>query len=515
MKFGFLKIESFRKGMILSSAFNFIAKLLLFFQSVVIAYYFGTQTKTDVFFYCYTTIALAAVFINNLDSSVLIPESMRLREQEGTESSISFLNFFIYGYFLFGAVLTIVLYAFPVDIFLLISNFDINKLQDNKNILLFSIPLFTLIIMVNLLVNILTSYRFFTMPMIIGVINSVMVILFLFVFHEVLDIWSALIGQIIAYCVSLVFLFYLVKKNLNWNFTFKKVPLRKKVFNNILFAQAGNITSVLSSYIPMYLLSSFNPGVITALTYGQKTAEVPNQLITMQSSSVLGIKFNELYAKKDYDALNAIFLHSSQFLLFILVPISALIFLYAEPIIVVLFQRGAFDDKSVALCSEFFKYFALILPMLAINTLIARLFMASQQILQSFGYQVLFNIFLIVAVSIGIKLIGVKGYLFALLCLHIFNVAFCYILLKVFFPKIAYYKTLGYFALNVAVNAVIFSLVYLINKASLVDNAFISMLIGGFIYMVLLLTVNKLANLSTEANQLLNRIAGYLRFNAN
>ncbi|MBK7649512.1 MAG: hypothetical protein IPJ20_00535 [Flammeovirgaceae bacterium] len=59
-----------------------------------------------------------------------------------------------------------------------------------------------------------------------------------------------------------------------------------------------NITSFFASYVPIYLLSGFNPGIITALIYGQKTAELPTQLITNQVTSVVGIKLNELFGKK-------------------------------------------------------------------------------------------------------------------------------------------------------------------------------------------------------------------------
>ena len=91
----FLKIESYQKGIAISSFFNIIAKIILFVNSIVIAYYFGTQTKTDIYFYVMSSIiGLIVTLISGLNLAVLLPESMRLREQESKEKSMQFLNFF-------------------------------------------------------------------------------------------------------------------------------------------------------------------------------------------------------------------------------------------------------------------------------------------------------------------------------------------------------------------------------------------------------------------------------------
>src|SRR5690606_15378594 len=115
MKFHFLKIESYRKGIVLSSALNFVSKLFIFFQGVAVAYYCGTHAKTDIYFYCYSTILMGGTFVNSLDASVLIPESMRLREQQGTDESMRFLNSLIYHYFIFGIVAILLFLLVSVD----------------------------------------------------------------------------------------------------------------------------------------------------------------------------------------------------------------------------------------------------------------------------------------------------------------------------------------------------------------------------------------------------------------
>src|SRR5256885_464037 len=94
----FIKAESYKKGIFLSTVFNIVNKGLVFCNSLIIAFFFGAQLKMDIYFYSYNTIVILSTFITSLNASVLIPESMRLRTRQGEEPAIQFLNFFLYLY---------------------------------------------------------------------------------------------------------------------------------------------------------------------------------------------------------------------------------------------------------------------------------------------------------------------------------------------------------------------------------------------------------------------------------
>jgi len=52
-----LKTESYKKGIVISTGLNVIVKAILFLNSIVIAYYFGTSIDTDLYFYIFSTIS--------------------------------------------------------------------------------------------------------------------------------------------------------------------------------------------------------------------------------------------------------------------------------------------------------------------------------------------------------------------------------------------------------------------------------------------------------------------------
>jgi peptidoglycan biosynthesis protein MviN/MurJ (putative lipid II flippase) len=482
---------------VLSTGFNFIAKLVTFVNSILIAYYFGTQTKTDIYFYAIATVGLFINFVTALDHSVLIPEAMRIREQESEKKSMQFLNFFLYTYLFMGLTVAAIIYINPVVIFTTVSNFDTVALQSNMLLLYLVIPLCILMLITNYLVDILISYKYFIMPMTAGLINSLFSIAFIALFHNQLDVMSIVIGLLLGYLLNITLLLLLLKRKLRWNFRFVKVSLAKKVVRNMIYAQLGNFATLASSYVPLYLFSGFNAGLITALNYGRTTSEMPNQLITTQFSSVSGIKFNELYARKEYEEFNKKFISSTNFLLFILMPITGIFFLYAEDIISILYMRGAFNLDSVQTTTSFFRYLSLLVPCMVINTMTARLFMATRKIRDSFWYNIVFHLVLIPLYFTLVSLFGIYGYVIAILSMYVINVFCCYFLCKYLF-KISFGDILLTFWKLVLINVMIVYVVWTLNHYFGNVTLVIRIGTGCCIYAFLIISINYLLNLNHD-----------------
>jgi putative peptidoglycan lipid II flippase len=317
---------------------------------------------------------------------------------------------------------------------------------------------------------------------------------------------------LIAYLFHLLFLIYLLISSLQWQFSLRFAPIGKITLNNIFFALAGNVTSSLSAYVPLFLLSGFSQGIITSLNYGQRVADLPNLLIIGQFSTVAAIKFNELYAHEDWDKMNEVFLSGLKFLTFILIPISFFISLYSNELISILFQRGAFNQDSVNIAGVFLRYLAFLLPLLAVNTMVARLFMASQKIMESVFYQILFNLVLICLIYVGIKLWGPIGFPLGLLALHVINIAVSYYLLKYFFSFIHYNVFLIYLMKVIIFNAPFFLALFYFKQMAHNLDLFLNIIFGSFIYMISIFLFNKYIGLNPEVSETLVKVYIKLKF---
>jgi putative peptidoglycan lipid II flippase len=503
-----LKVESYRKGIVLSTGFNILNKGLVFCNSLIVAYYFGTQLSTDIYFFVYGIIVLFNGFTVGLNSTVLIPESMRIRHHESRDEAMRFLNFFILLYFSISLLVILIFAISPVLVFSSISHFAKEGLQANAGTLYLALPLFIVMTLTTLLSDILASHKFFTMPMIAGMINGIFSIVFVIAFHRVLGVRSLLAGLLTSYIVNLLILFYIMSNRLHWKY-FNGLPrIDKRIWGNIGFAQAGNITTTLYSYAPMYLFSGVNIGTITALSFAQQIAGIPTNLFTNQVSAVTGIKFNELNTGGNLRKMNDVYLTTTNFLQFILMPMSVLLFLYSEDVVTVLFKRGAFNHQSVLQSALFLKYLGLLLPFLAINTMGARMLMATHRVKESFWFQIIVNVTLVILIFIGVRQFQIMGYLWAMLSIYLLSTVFQYFLFRSILPFVRYVEVLKSFfklaILNVCIGVLVYSITDIIFKHEMVPGFII--LFSGTLFIGILLILNNFLKINQELLNYTHRV---------
>lgn len=494
-----LKIESYRKGIVYSTLLNLLNKVVGFVNNLIVAYFFGTQLKSDVYFYSFATLTLIASFLTNINGIVIIPEAMRIRVEDEKEG-MNFINFFLLLYLILGVVTTTVLYVIPVDSFTFFSKFNRSALDSNIEILLYIIPYFFFYIFTTFLLDILTSYKYFTLPMFVSMLTNIFCIGIILALKQKIGISSIALGVSIAYFVNTVVLFYILVKHVRWRFFLNSIPITAKIFKNLTYAVLGNITTVLGSYIPLYLISGFNSGVITALNYGRNLANIPDQFITVQFSSIIGIKLNEVYSRKNLDEFNKAFLDGVKILLFFLIPISLFFFVFGREIISIVYKRGAFDSQSVDITSFFFQYFSLSLPFLALNTITARLFSAGQKIAAEFYSSIIVNVIFLCLLYFYIAGFGPKGYPFAILTyLPISVLGVNFYLCKKILPTITFGVVLRSFIETSILNLVITLPIYFLYKHTLVRfNALLIIFLCSGIYFILLFLINFLFKINKE-----------------
>ena len=500
-----IKAESYTRGMTLSVLFNIISKGILFLLTIIIARYFGSTIKTDIYFFVFTTMILFSSFINNIDTAVLIPESMRLREKEGDEKANSFLNYFLMIYFVIGMLFTVGMYFFGTTIFGLISKFSQADIIIYRNYFWAGSFFFIFHVLTNYFNSILTSLKYFSLPMVISSVKSCIVIVCIFLLRAEYDVMSVIAGGLISYAVNLLIQMYILYKIAGWKFSFKKPPIRKSTWSNVFYSELGQITTVASSMFPLYLLSGFGSGVISVMNYGKNIADIPNTLVTSQFANVIGIKLNEEFARKDYAGMNETFLSISKMMVFILVPLGCFMFVFAEPIVELFYNRGNFTQQAVVDSAKFMQLLSITIFSIGVNAIVTRIFVAIQAIRQAFFYQVVLNIILIAAIWICTRYYGAYGYAYAIIIMNLINFFSMYFICRELVPHIKYEALLKYTGFIILINAAIatglFFAVHYIQVANLVK-----VITGFWLYFIILLMLNKKFALNTELAYILKHV---------
>jgi len=487
--------------MVLSVIFNCFAKGILFLLTVLIAFFFGSDIRTDIYFFVYGAMVILAGLINSIDTAVLVPESMRLRESDGDKKAMAFLNRFFWIYLIIGILFTAIMYTGGTQLFNLVSRFPEEAVARHEIYFLLGSLLFVFMLLTNFLNAILSSLKFFTVPMIISGINSCLAMAGILLLHASHDVLSVFIGSIAAYCINLLLLLALLKRNADWNFISRPARVDKITRANIGFTLLGQLATLASNFLPLYLMSGLGQGIISSMNYGKNIADIPNTLVTAQVTGVSGIQLNELAARKDEEGIRRSFGETGKLLLFLLIPVAGFFFVFAQPIVELFYQRGNFASESVSGAARFLQLFSVTGFIIGINALVSRVFMATQSIRPAFLYQLIMNGLLIAAIWLLTKEYGAWGYPYALIGVYSLNFLLMYFLCKQLPVNIHYADLLPYAILLLLINGAIAAVLFF-SLAYLHVNGIPLLLTGFFVYLILYLLINHLARLNPVPGQL-------------
>lgn len=500
--------ESYRQGAFASSVAGVVVRLGGFSVNFAFAFFFGTTSGADVYFYCTGTALLFSAFFILLASAVIIPEAMHLDAGDNRRRGLKLLNSFLYLFCLLSAAGALVPALFPDTVLGALSRFDITTLRNHMDIVHLSLILLPLMVAAGYLGEILSSQRCFTLS-VLGTLPVIIVTLTLTIFlHRHLGPASAVIGQCLGLLVQIFWYTHVLRNRLHWNFMLLGTIRNSRLARNLFFGFAGNLTGLLTAYLPLALLAGFGPGILSAMTYSQRTIDALYALLVVQIASVVGIKFNEGFASADRAGIKSAFLGSSKMIIFILVPTGLLISLFADEVISLLFHRGAFTDISARWSSEFLRYLAPALPFIGINAMVARLFIGSKKIAQGASYQIASNCLLSAALYYSVLSYGALAYAQVLLLFYGMQFLVSCIIVNYYFPFIRYEELFPFTVRVLALNCI---LAYALTTFLPAGHTILLMFLQTVLHVTAVVIINRITNISPEFNECIDLVLGKCR----
>ncbi len=476
--------------MALSVIFNIAAKFLLFLLTICIARLFGTNIKTDIYFFIYTAMLLLSGSVNAVDTAVIIPESMRLRQSQGVNAATAFLNYFLRFYIFIGLIFITLIFFFGNSIFASVSKFAATDIKMYKNYFVIGSLYFLFQLLINYLNAVLVSLKFFTVPMIISGINSSIVVVGSLLMYKQYDIKSVLLSGLAAYVINLTAVIFILKKIAGFDFRICQSNPGKNIWNKLFFSQLGQFATLASSYFPLYILSGFNSGLISAMNYGKNIADIPNTLFTAQVAGVSGIKMNELAAQNNLHILNNTFLKSTKLLVFILVPSGFFMFVFAEPLVELFYASGNFTFEAIKEAAKFLQLLSVTLFSIGINAMVTRIFIAMQIIKQALFYKIIMNGLLIIAIWVFTRFGGAYGFAYAIVFMNSINFFGMFFICRKFFKSIQYNVIVKFTVIIFAINLPLAVMIhYLINTSAI--YYLYKLILGGAMFLLVMYLANR------------------------
>ncbi len=396
-------------------SYTVLGKLLAFLKDAVVAYQFGTSDALDAFLIALVVPSFAINLLGGSLNAALIPTYIQVREQEGQAAAqrvFSTVTVMTSG---FLVILCFILMLTASSMLpLLAAGYSSDKLRLAQTLYL---VLLTSIVLSGISTTwgaVLNAANRFAWAAAVPIVTSVVTILAVLL----LAIGGALIEAAL----------------LGWQL---------KRLGMSLFPRWHGMTpaarQVLGQYWPMvtaaFLMGSIHvvsqsmaamldPGSVSALSYGNKvTAGLLGIGATAVSTAFLP-HFSRMVAVADWDGIRQTLLTYTGMLLVATIPVTVILIYWSEPVVALLFQRGAFTEADTKVVGQAQAMYLLQVPFYLVCMLFVR-FVTAIRSTHVMVWGNVINLAVCVALTYGLmKTLGVVGIALATSVMYLVSCGF-------------------------------------------------------------------------------------------
>lgn len=380
-----MKSEVTKAAGIVSGA-TFLSRLLGFIRDMVIAGFFGAGMAADAFFVAFRIPnLLRRLFAEGSLTIAFIPVFTEYLQKDGEAAAFQMARsaFRLISLILALAAVLGILLA-PLIVRIMAPGFMLapDKLSLTIGLTRFMFPYIIFICLVALCMGILNALGHFAAPAFAPVfLNLSMIVVVLLVSpHLQNPVYALAIGVLLGGLLQLALQIpFLVKSGLFfWKAAGWFHPGLKRVGILMLPAVFGAAVYQINIIVGNMLASLLPQGSISYLYYADRLVQFPLGIFAIATATAVLPSFSKYAARNDTAALNETFGYALRLVSFITVPAMVGLIILREPIIGLLFQRGAFDADTTILTAQALLYYGFGLWAFSAVRIVVPLFYALQ-----------------------------------------------------------------------------------------------------------------------------------------
>jgi len=362
------------KKTIYVTAIGGITQIIGFFIPVLIANFFGASTQVDAYYFSISIpLLIIGIIVSGSLKIIFIPIFIEEKKNkpENINNFIGQISTFLILISIIIIVIIVALLEFGVLNFLN----EQSTIEYTHNYILILLPLIPITIIFNLYNAIYNAYQKFALFEISNAIKYIITIICILLLHEKFQILSAIYGQLLGQFVALIFSIIIlklsIKVDLRLRFSFDKsyvnlLKLSSLSLGAFVFAQ-------LNTFITKIIAGLLEEGSISIIGYVDRLSTIPTFIIGGSFSMILTSYWSVFVVNKKTEELNNSFNKTISTLSIIVIPISVGLFYLAEPIVMVIYQRGSFDIDTAIITAKVFALFSIQIIPLYYNNVLSRI----------------------------------------------------------------------------------------------------------------------------------------------
>ena len=352
----------FRSGLLVM-IITMVSRVLGLVRAGIIAYYFGASAMTDAFF---SAFKISNFFRQLLGEGALgssfIPLYNERVESEGEENSKQFIYSILNLLFVFSTIVTILMIIFSQGIIDgIVSGFpDETKIIASRLLKIMSVY-FVFISLSGMVCAILNNFKQFAVPASTSIFFNLAIILASMYFGKTYGIdalaYGVVIGGLFQFLVVLPAFFKIMK-----GYSFKidwKDPYLKKIFIMICPMLIGIVARQVNTIVDQMFASYLAEGGVSALENATRLYLLPVGVFGVSISTVIFPALSKAMSKNDLDGATDNIIKGLNILLFLIMPSTAVLTLYAPEVIRLTLSYGKFDEEAVRVTSQALLYYSL------------------------------------------------------------------------------------------------------------------------------------------------------------
>jgi putative peptidoglycan lipid II flippase len=326
---------------------SLVDKALAIGKEMLTAHRFGVSASLDVFNVAYSFPGTVVSLFSAALVSAFVPLYLEWRNRSSQEAD-SHTTWLIYLTTLLFAVLAIIFYVIAPEIIQVIGYGFQPK---EKQLAVILERLMILLLFIDgagiLFRGILLAKKIFFHLYVAPVFVNIMIIFFL-VYDIGLDIYALVWGFLVGTLIKTVYMGVALRKE---RFQYgTPIPFdrqKMKAFWLLTIPMLGSqLIANSNMLVDQVMATQLSAGSVSTLRYAFRINDLPIQVVIMAVSRSIFPFISEEVAAGNRDNLQNIFKYTLIFLGFLTIPITCLMVLFSEDLVVLLLKRGAFDMEA-------------------------------------------------------------------------------------------------------------------------------------------------------------------------
>ncbi len=350
------------RTVILMAVIILLAKFMGLLRETMVAGIYGQGMESDIL---NTATQIPLLFFDMVLGvailSTFVPVFNKRLAAEGEQSAFAFANSFMTAVLTIAALAALlgILLAEPLVRLMTPGYADVpGKLEQTAQLLRILFPSILFTAAAYIAVGILQSYGQFTVPSLISVVSNGVMILYLILFGNRLGLVGVAVSMVVAWALQLLIqLPWLKKFGFAWKVSFRNDPGLTEAAGIALPVLISSWVQPLCNVINMAFGSSLGDGAVSALNWGNKIYIIMVGVVAYAITNFIFPKLSRM--GEDEAGFAQMTRESLSWMLLVITLVSGLFLALSEPIIRVVFERGAFTEDSTRITATALFYYSI------------------------------------------------------------------------------------------------------------------------------------------------------------